>query len=117
MANPMHEVLPSDGIPNAFHCTRDEKIKFLFRVGRRRLGESSLTQSGTSSSSGSDSTLSFFVMIGSSGITPGAQPRAARERFRDLALLGARLGGCSALLGSPPVRSGDKGNRTVRGHG
>ena len=35
--------------------------------------------------------------------TTGAQPRAARERFRDFALREARLVGCSALLGSPPV--------------
>ena len=35
---------------------------------------------------------------------PCAQPRAARERFVDFALRRARLDGCSALLGSPPVR-------------
>jgi hypothetical protein len=34
---------------------------------------------------------------------PGAQPRAARERRRDLVLRGARLVDCSALLGSPSV--------------
>src|SRR5688572_24058778 len=33
----------------------------------------------------------------------GAQPRAARDDFFDLALCFARLVGCSALLGSPPV--------------
>jgi hypothetical protein len=61
------------------------------------------------------SSRSFRELI---GITIGAQPRAARDRFFDFAeTLRARLVGCSALLGSPPVRSGDKGNRTVRGHG
>jgi hypothetical protein len=30
----MHEVLPGRGIPNAFHRAFDEKIKFLFSVGR-----------------------------------------------------------------------------------
>jgi hypothetical protein len=31
----MHEVLPCRGIPNALHRAFDEKIKFLFSVGRR----------------------------------------------------------------------------------
>src|SRR5207244_13366449 len=45
----------------------------------------------------------FMIMCASvvcvlRGLTLGAQPRAARERAFDLALRGARLAGCSALL-------------------